>query len=401
MNETGKIVVGAVAIGAVSFGVFSYFLVGGQQRPRQSAEEKVEDKNAAKPEAESKAKETPRATPLQLRRWQLPVDAKPGANPDDRSQFIQNMAFDPTGTRLTAVSQRNAYCFDVASQTVLQSYHGNGIQAAPDGLFLAFFDMGKEEVRIVEASTGKQASLIRASDPRRPEGKALQQAKKIEPRPSNFTVALRRSAIIYQLGIYEVAEFQQPNRKLFKVGIGQNNPERITCITGKAIHWQGDQPLVLSTDESMLLVKARDTIQVCYWQTNQLLLSEVTAGCHAFQNPRFTYDGSHVIVVRHDGYPDLTKFGDVEEYWTPQLDAVDVFDIARRRRTGAFTPPECKPNTLSCAALSHDLKTLAVASGRTISLYNAAAAFPTAHLNPGEPKGREEAAKEKPAPRDR
>jgi hypothetical protein len=303
-------------------------------------------------------------------------------NPDDQSQFIQILVFDPTGSRLTAVTRRNAYCFDIATQSVLKSHHGTGIEAAPDGLHLAIADAGKEEIRIVEAATGKQLAVIRPGDTSRAEGKALQQVKKLNPLPLNFTVAPRRSAIIYQLGIYEVAEFQQPNRKLFKVGIGQKNPSRIECITGKAISWQGDQPLVLSTDESMLLVKGRDTIQVCFWQTNQLLLDEVSPGCHAFHNPRFSHDGSHVIVVRHDGYTDPRYFGNIQDHWIANIDTIDLFEIAQGKRTGRFTPPDCKPNTLTCSALSHDLKTLAVASGRTITLYNAAAAFPDAHLGP-------------------
>jgi hypothetical protein len=375
--QSTKTILAVIAIGAASFGGFFFFL--SDKRPAQTdlpvvakKEEGEKDADARKPKTET----PPLRAANPLRRWHLPQDTKAPIDPNDKSQFIQNMAFDPTGTRLTVATQRNAYCFDIASQKALQAYHQDGITMTPDGLQLAIKD--KEDLRVVEAATGKEIGKIRLSDTKRLEGKALQQAKKITPTPTAFTVALRRDAIFYQLGIMDPQEFERPNQKLFMVGIGAKTPVRVPCITTKAIPWENDQPLVLSSDESMLLVKSLEQIQVCYWQTDQLLLTEVGA-CYAYHNPRFTADNSRVIVVRHEGTHQSGHYWLLHD-WIPIADSVDLLDIAKRKRTGRFGPPNCKPNTLTCAALSHDWKTLAVADGRTVTLYDAQAAFPFAGL---------------------
>ncbi|OAI42147.1 hypothetical protein AYO40_06695 [Planctomycetaceae bacterium SCGC AG-212-D15] len=377
-----------LAIGAASFAGFFFLLSGQGQGPGAdlTTETRKKDEGEKKPAETAKPKVAPPPpqTARELRRWKLPADPEHGVVLDDKAQHIRDLAFDPTGTRLTAVTRRNAYCFELADQNLLQSYHQENIKLLPDGVQLAITDKAKEEMRIVVASSGKEMARFRLNDKKRLEAKALEQAKQITPRPFATAISLKRQAILYDLGTREVQEFEGPNKKIFKVGVGSAYPSRLTCITYWAAPWDDDEPLVLSSDESMLLVKSWVTIEVCYWQTDQLLLSE-RGGGYGYHNPRFTPDNRHVIVVCHEGYADTDSFlrNPLNKGWIATADSVDLFDIARKKRAGLFRPPNTKPNTLTCAALSPDGKTLAISFERTIAFYDAQAAFPSAR--PGAP----------------
>jgi hypothetical protein len=367
---------------------------------------------------------------LFLRRLGLPQSKEKDTRAEVQDLFVQALYLDPTGTRLLAVGLHESYCIDVAGAKLLQRIRNDSslrrsflLVGSPDARFVVVPDADGKEFTLRDAATGRAIGGAQ----RLPEEKvSLSQWTSRFP---TFTPARQyllvaasspRDSTLYaistQTGKRQVVDLSNRDRSnrdfscvlalpqqstLFLAGGARvdrkSNPSGVAVLdlaTGKETRLASltvgpstieNRCMALSPDGTLLLVKSKDTLEVCDWRNDQLVFQYQDKLGHLV-HPWFTPDGKRLIALRRASgvlrlqldpeNPGRTLARRID-------DVICLFDLTRQEPIGSFTPAQHGLDTLVRAlAMSHDGRSFAVWSGNEVTLIDFQTAFGIAPLPP-------------------
>jgi hypothetical protein len=365
------------------------------------------------PPARKRAPEPP-PRPLVRELWKLPGDTKDEGKGTLDGCSIRELYFDPTGTRLVAVSPFGAHCLDIKLGKVVASVYPDiklgvwpwhhQLVVSPDARFAAVPKEGGRDLDLFEMATGR---CLRTYHPATERGHFDHDGGRIaftangealialvdcdgptlntfsthstaatalslpgfKATSGNSFIYLPKQATLLHCHGYE-GNTNPSTVAVLNLASGRETP--LTAFTIPPSQWDDDYPLKLSPDGRRLAVKGREgKLQICDWKANRRTFLFERGG--EYQNPAFTPDSQYLLVCWHNVLHGVGRGLQFSQY-NPGV--IELFELSTQEAVGKFVPTENKfPHGPTAVAVSPDGRTMAVATQRVVGLVDFEGAF--------------------------